>query len=500
MPESRQPVPAIRLPRANARGDLLRALRQGADLDGLMHRPIPGTAVFPVEWPPAMSTGGAGCVVEFSARGVDRQAYFVHLILDTASSVRSTISVSQGGVAAPRASTNFLGGRTGYGGSVAPDWRADEWVRWWMEFAPYGVTFCAAAHERLEGPFCGSCRMQLVDAPLRVEAIVLGTSDLDTLSIADVRFWDHELFTLPEDQILLLGGRRLDGREPPLLGYWKLADGEGDRLVDSSRFGNDGMVSGGAWLAAGESNLRLDCSLESVREAREDVRRLAESMRAIDKDRAGVAQIRTLLQDRAGQIATAQAALDERTREVDAELENETRALEQALAEWNALIEDGGKVGLDEFSATVAGEVQAASEALVAARSPYRLQRVELDVKLLPTQRAEGEDFVVSFPQPEDADVEPGQLSTVRLDFAPRPPSPPRVKRAVPDVRGHTESMARRLLAAAGFKLAVLEQATDAPAEVDRVVGQEPPPGTECGLNTTLLLLIGRASGRGATG
>ncbi|MEN8260079.1 MAG: PASTA domain-containing protein, partial [Pseudomonadota bacterium] len=115
----------------------------------------------------------------------------------------------------------------------------------------------------------------------------------------------------------------------------------------------------------------------------------------------------------------------------------------------------------------------------------------------LPVQREDEEDFLVTFPQLDDERIQPGQLSTLHLSFEPRPPSPPRTEKAVTDVRGYTEVVARRLLGQAGFRVDVLDQATDRAAEIDRVISQEPAPGTMIGLNKTVTLFLGRASGIG---
>ena len=142
--------------------------------------------------------------------------------------------------------------------------------------------------------------------------------------------------------------------------------------------------------------------------------------------------------------------------------------------EWQQRIQEGGKVGLDDFSESLAKEVDEASSKLIETNSPYQLQRVAFEAKMLPVQQKDKPDFLVTFPQSDDEQIQPGQLSTLNLSFEPRPSPPPRTEEIVPDVRGNTELVARRLLGQKGFQVEVLDQATDKPEEVDRVIDQFP--------------------------
>ncbi|MGQ0595194.1 MAG: PASTA domain-containing protein [Gammaproteobacteria bacterium] len=331
-----------------------------------------------------------------------------------------------------------------------------------------------------------------------MRAIVLGANDLDSLSIAEVRLWDGGLFASKEDQLEFVGGRRLDGRESKLVGYWKLAEGQGTRLMDSSRFGNHGTLTGGEWLDATQSGLQLDCGFEVARQRREELRQLCEKIQDLKDEAAGLAQQKDLLNSNIEHLRNEQARLDSDMQAIDMDLKLELQALEQEFAEWKKLIKDGGKVGLDDFSESVASEVQEASEALGEAKSAYQLQSVGLEVKMLPVQREGEEDFMVTFPQLDDEQVQAGQLSTLNLSLEPRPPSPPRIEKPVPDVRGYTELVARRLLGQAGFRVDVMDHAAENEAEFDRVIGQEPGAGTKTGLNKTVTIFLGRASGAAA--
>jgi hypothetical protein len=579
MAERIRPVPAVKLRKATTLAELDERIRSGVGIEALLADPIPETIVLPPDW--QYSSAGDEFTVELSTRGATGYSYFLHLVVEPRPSALAAISFSQIQVNGPAG---------GFGGSLPRvDWGFDDWVRWSITVGRGYVSYLAAKHPGLLDPFVDSRSLQGLYPPYRVRAIILGANDLDSLSIAEVRLWDGSFFGTLADQLEFLGGRRLDGREAKLVGYWRLAEGEGTRVMDSSRFGNHGTLTGGEWLAADQSGLQLECSFEVARQRREELHEQCQKIQKLKDESAGLAQQNNQLRSHIGKLQQEQTDIENRKQEIEQELASEKQDLEREFAEWKTLIEDGGKVGLDDFSASVAAEVQQASDELIAGRydlhftsvdttdsllnegrslvivalvgsdlhirifdagggkvldkaekelvsgetltalkrrltplppvtslseedkqkiiidatsiagyerkSPYRLQGVGFEVKMLPVQKEGEEDFMVTFPQPEDEQIQPGQLSTLSLSFEPRPPSPPRTEKAVPDVRGYTELVARRLLGQAGFRVDVLDQATEKDAEIDRVISQEPAPGTETGLNRTVILLLGRASG-----
>jgi beta-lactam-binding protein with PASTA domain len=119
----------------------------------------------------------------------------------------------------------------------------------------------------------------------------------------------------------------------------------------------------------------------------------------------------------------------------------------------------------------------------------------------LPVQKEGAQDFLITFPQPDDDTVHPGQLSTLNLSLEPQPATPLRDEQVVPDVIGYTELVARRLLTKRGFQAEVMDQATDKPEEVDRVIDQEPKGGASTGpgqgLHKPVTLFLGRAGNSG---
>ena len=449
MSERILPVPAVKLRKAATLEKFYERIRSGG-LEALLADPIPETVVLPLDWQYSGSGSGYEFTVELSTCGTTGYSFFLHLIVEPRPSALATIAFSQNQV-------NSMGG-----GLPRVDWGQNDWVRWSIIVGRFEVSYRAAKHVPLLDPFFDRRVLQGLIPPYRVRAIVLGANDLDSLSIAEVRLWEGGLFTSQEDQLEFLGGRRLDGRESKLVGYWKLAEGEGTRLMDSSRFGNHGTLTGGEWLDAARSGLRLECGFEVARQGREELHELCEKVQNLKDEAAGLAQQKVLLEGHIRRLQQEQTDIENRKREIEQELASESQALEREFAEWKKLIEDGGRVGLDDFSASVAGEVQEASEALSEAarkrtgkcpKSPYQLQSVGLEVKMLPVQREAAEDFMVTFPQLDDEQVQPGQLSTLSLSLEPRPPSPPRTEKDVPDVRGYTELVARRLLGRAGFRV-----------------------------------------------
>ena len=441
----------------------------------------------PVDWqcPAAIPSG---YTVELSTRGTTGYSIFLNLILEPSPSSYTFISFSQ----------NQVNGMAGELPRV--DWGPNDWVRWTINITGHEVTYRAARHASLIDPYFDRRTLNGVRPPYRVRAIVIGANDLDSLSVAEVRLWDRQLFATLEDQLEFLGGRRLDGRESGLVGYWTLGDGSGSRLKDSSRFGHDGTLNGGTWLDPASSDLTLDCGLELVRNRREALYALGRNIRSTKEQLAGRRQEVELINKETRRLQAEQGNIETRQRELSA-LVQEAAALEREFEKWQQGIKDGGKVGLDYFSESLAKEVDEASAKLSEANSPYRLQGVAFEVKTLPIQAKDQPDFLVTFPQPEDQQIDPGQLSTLNLSFEPRPAALPRTELIVPDVCGYTELVARRLLGQKGFQAETLDQATDKPHELDRVIDQQPKGGTSTGAHQSLhqpvTLFLGRASGTG---
>jgi hypothetical protein len=127
------------------------------------------------------------------------------------------------------------------------------------------------------------------------------------------------------------------------------------------------------------------------------------------------------------------------------------------------------------------------------ANSPYLLEGIDLDVKMLPTQTAEEEDFRLVFPSINDPNVQAEQLSTLSLRFATRPKAPTRPEEIVPNVSGYTELAARRKLGEVGFRVEVMDHIAERKEDVGRVFLQTPPPETEAVLDSIVTIFVGRS-------
>lgn len=486
-----QTIPAIQLGKAAGLYRYFARFEQGESLQAILASPCTETVVLPVDWQSAPAADPA-YGLELSTRGATPFTSFLWLIIEPQPSSYAIIGFSQNMVTGP-------GG--GHGGRVPPiDWDRLDWVRWSFVFAPGVVTYRAYKHPNLSDPYTGVLPLPGVPFPHGIKAVVIGTHDIEMMAVADVRMWNGQLFDVLDEQLEFLGRRRLDGRELRLVGYWKLDEGSGTRLEDSSRFGHDGVLTGGRWLAASETDLTFDCSLDRVRQHRKALIDLAHAIRGQKDEIARQTQELQWLRKQIDDLKTEVESLGQDKEQVLTDQKRELAALEAAFQEWQERIRDGGKVGLDKFSESLSKEVEDASAELAESNSPYRLQSVAFDVKMLPVQRKGEPGFLVIFPQPEDK-VQAAQLSTLNLSLEPRPSAPPREELEVPDVVGYTVLVAQRLLARKGFQVEVLDQATDKPGEIDRVIDQDPKGGTSTGpgqgLQQPIILFLGRAGDAG---
>jgi hypothetical protein len=161
----------------------------------------------------------------------------------------------------------------------------------------------------------------------------------------------------------------------------------------------------------------------------------------------------------------------------------------------------GARTTLQDFVQNANDSIKRAREELRRQGSAYNLERVSLEVKMLPGPAGEG----MYFPQleqitgaPPGQQLDPNHLSVLSLEFtAGEPQERPQIPESnVPSVIGYTEIMARRKLADAGFQVARDYQAVVQKAgEVvlaDRVVDQLPRQGERWPLGGAVTIFIGR--------
>jgi hypothetical protein len=480
-------VSAIQLYRSHEVGLLAQRFGAGETLDSLLANPPTHSAVLPVQW----DYKDAGVVVELSTQGLTPQTTFLHFVLKLGPNYRRVVAFGQCHVDGQSTQPYFI------------HWNNGQWVRWSIHFAARNaVSYRAISHDQLAQPrelYTGGGALYNIPAHWELEAVVIGTHDtVQPLSVAEVRVWDGLAMGSLDDQLELLGGQRLDGRETQLIGYWKMNEGEGSRLGDASRFGRHGLNSGG-WVVPPACGLVLDDGLERVRQRRETLLEQGHDAHMLKSEVAGRRQQIDLLDDQLRNLQEQRDRIEDRLAALPAEQDRERAELEADFRLWHKRITEDRTVGLNYFSQMLAQEVEQASDELIAAKSAYRLQGVAFEAKMLPVQLADEKDVLVTFPPPKDTTIQPGHLSTLSLAFEPRPPAPARSEQDVPDVVGYTELMARRMLAKAGLQVAVIDQTTDDAAQADRVIDQIPKGGTRTGrelsIHQPVQLFMGRLGG-----
>lgn len=144
---------------------------------------------------------------------------------------------------------------------------------------------------------------------------------------------------------------------------------------------------------------------------------------------------------------------------------------------------------LDAFVRHMHERIESARGNINAASGNYRLGRVTMQARFLPSARGD----VIQLPTP--GKVDGSLLTTMDLDFEPvaTAESAPQSSQEVPDVSGYSEPKARRDLIAAGYGVQVSYQAVGA-EDRDRVVLQHPRPGSQLESGSTVMIFIGKES------
>ena len=208
-----------------------------------------------------------------------------------------------------------------------------------------------------------------------------------------------------------------------------------------------------------------------LRKAVRDLRNLSESAQ---KEIEALAQKKGPLE---AHINELKARKEQIAAELGATLEAIDGQIEKAKSDhvrWREDMDKLSAVSLEHFSEEVAREIHGAVERIDQSKSPYRLERVDLQVKVLPVladDKPGAEDYRVVFPD-ADTQIDPQQLTTLRFGFEVRPQSTEPGPIKVPDVRGYTELAAQRKLREAGLRMVAMERATDDPDKIGRVVAQ----------------------------
>lgn len=320
-------------------------------------------------------------------------------------------------------------------------------------------------------------------------------------AIGEVRVWG---VALEADEVLattFVGGHR----RPGLLGAFTMRDAEANRAVVGVDANGDELPTRGAFdrvtvTAAADAP---DLALEDAPRARfvEPPNPELERQRAQMLIDAEVDRERTRL---TAEYDAQRAALEERVRRTERE-RDEARAARTALEARVAAAPPAPPPAAPAGSYSLHGLIRTMNQQIESARANLKgtggpqLGRVSLDLRVVP----DGEFF--RFPkliqddgQPAPTQIAAGNLSTLSLEFEDARASEPKAPelRKMVDVRGYTEVMATRLLAAVGLTLEANFQAVTSERDEGRVVRQWPSPGVDVPVGTKALVFVGKLAQR----
>lgn len=246
-----------------------------------------------------------------------------------------------------------------------------------------------------------------------------------------------------------------------------------------------------------------------LRAMRESTKAELDAMKAeLEASRAELATLQAELESSQAESARSSEEVLALRRSLEL-IENDKRVLEGSVstaqsdlgalrARVSELEGPGAPVALDAVVEGIGSQLGAVETTLAATRSPYRLSRMSLDLKLVPSTSSEGTK--VSFLGREDLRAISGEaVSTLELDFIPTQPvaesAAPRTI-SVPEFRGDTEVMARRRASGVGLSLDVLQRElpNDQASRAGQVVKQTPSPGSQVPPGSRVTLLVGKVS------
>ncbi len=330
-------------------------------------------------------------------------------------------------------------------------------------------------------------------------------------NMAELRIWSKGLSELEIKQHVF---QPLTGKEPSLVAYFRMDESffeqkNIDKLAtffirDSSIFREDAITN---QVIPSEGNtpvLNRGAFSENI------------YSRGIDSAFALVESLRSEMNmlGEANKVLTDENKVLNSTKDsVDAVLESENIQLKKELARHNELIgtlkeqiselnllkndeKAEKKILLKEFILRTQNSIKNAQAELVNDQSGYQLKDVEMTLKVLPINQGEG----IKFPEGDDS-IDSGQLSTMNFTFSPGSTIKEREVKPiiVPDLHGLTDIMARRKLAALGFRVnqntqAVHEDSNSKVKMIGRVVNQIPAKNTEAPFGTIVTVFIGKKS------
>jgi hypothetical protein len=359
----------------------------------------------------------------------------------------------------------------------------------------------------------------------RLSSLRLASEDAATHLFAEL--WLRIVFVDPAS-LMEFRERLLIGYNPGLTGYWKLDEGSGDLMIDSSVNGNDGVISGGeyrldsglalqigrvgaysgprqwingramAYTGSGHTQWvdipRLDFENDHLAKLE---RLRGTSLEAADRDLKGleaeVAETRARLRDEVSKVEAARGSLQAAEQGKRAQIERrrqEIRTEQQTIA---AAIESSQKIHLKDFIVRLQDDLTRGRDRIRREFGRiYGLDTVSMEVKVVPGVAGIG----LHLPDPA-LRVDPARLSTLKLRFRAAPEEEEEEAKwaAVPPLEGSTEDFARRKLSQAGFRVEVVYQETADATSEGRVLTQiYDARDSEAQLGSIVTLVVGQRS------
>jgi hypothetical protein len=343
--------------------------------------------------------------------------------------------------------------------------------------------------------------VQLAGESYRLSSLVLAAENGATHLFSELRLWQP----CPSPGFRLeYRGRSIEGAATGLIGYWRLDEGSGNLMVDSSLGANDGVIEGGKYQTDSGLALRIGTVFEpgsgrgmtpngkcfplgSERAMWRDPPRCQMEQTHLNDVEKARRHLLSSLSDRSGADALFHDATEElRTMEAkrDAEsaaledIKNEkaeaiqnrrTKIRDEELAMLKS-IETSQKIHLKDFIVRLQADLSHGRERIGREYGRvYGLDNVAMDVKVVPGVGGIG----LHLPEP-GMRIDPERLSTLKLRFKAVPTEEvegPKSAR-VPALEGSTEDFARRKLGQAGFRVEVVYQEVADPAQQGRVLAQ----------------------------
>jgi hypothetical protein len=374
--------------------------------------------------------------------------------------------------------------------------------------------------------------VQLQDERYRVWSIVLASENGASLLLAELRVWRP---AREEQAIAADRERPIDRVDDALVGYWRLDEGSGTFMADTSVRSNPGTIEGGSYLADSGLQLRIGVALTHPEDRtvstdgrsytrygrhaswRDDSPAVVQEqyLDALEPDKRSAAQAQheaatgemeqldmqiTALED---ERETEEAAFGSERTSFELAWKRQSREVDRKRAEWDTKRRDvladierfdvSHKVRLKDFIVQLQRSLTQGRERIREYGRVVGLDTVSMDVKMLFGVGGIG----LYLPDPGEIS-DPGRLSTVKLRFRAAPEEEQeeaKLKLApVPALENNTEDFGRRKLAQAGFRVNVVYQEVTDPTQDGRVLAQlyDAHDGQQAPLASSVTLVVGQ--------